>query len=93
MPPPFSPSFLTSAQSRGVEIELRVEIGFKLYTIFEITQWRAGSMVLLDKKSNTLLNIYANDQLVGKGKVVEVSGLFAIKLVEIIKPKATAESD
>ncbi len=83
--------FSTADQNRGVEVELRVELGSKRYTLTEITSWQAGTMVLLDKKIGTPLDIYANEQHIGKGRAINRGGRIAVEITELIQPQTAVE--
>ena len=50
-------------------------------------EYDAGSVIELDKLSNEPINIYVDDILIAKGKVVAVDDSYGVKIVEIVENK------
>ena len=84
-------SFPWGEIGRG-EVELSVELGAKRYKLAEISRWRAGTLILLGKEAGSPLNIYANNQHIGRGRAVEIGSRFGVQITELFAPSSVEEN-
>lgn len=68
-------------------LQVRVEAGQRQLSPGELLQLKKGSLLILDKYSHEPLELYINDQLIGRGEPVLIGNKVGIKLSEISVPK------
>jgi flagellar motor switch protein FliM len=66
-----------------IEVQLRVELGTRNTTLKEIQEMGEGSILELDKLAGDPVDIYANNQFVGRGEVVVIDENFGIRVTEV----------
>lgn len=74
-----------------VEVLLCAELGKAKISLQDAIEYDTGSIITLDKLSNDPVNIYVNDILIAKGKIVAVEDTYGIKIVELIENKKPEE--
>ncbi len=68
----------------NVIVRLSVELGTCQIPMREVMQLSVGSVVRLDKPTNTPVDLFVNNTLVARGEVVAVEDRFAIKITELL---------
>ena len=68
----------------NVIVRLSVELGTCQIPMREVMQLNVGSVVRLDKPTNTPVDLFVNNTLVARGEVVAVEDRFAIKITELL---------
>ncbi len=68
----------------NVEVKLTAELGKTKMHLRDIIEYDSGSVIMLDKTSNDPVDIYVNDILIAKGKIVAIEDTYGIKIVEIM---------
>lgn len=69
----------------NVEVTLCAELGRASLQLKDAIEYDKGSIIMLDKVENEPINIYVDDILIAKGKIVAVEDSYGIKVVEIIE--------
>jgi flagellar motor switch protein FliN/FliY len=72
----------------NVVVKLSVELGSCQMPMRDVMQLSVGSVVPLDKPTDTPVDLYVNNTLVARGEVVAVENRFAIKITELFGAKA-----
>ena len=67
------------------EIELRVVIGQTRMEIKDVLKLSEGSIVELEKYHNEPVDIYVNNILYAKGRVVSVDDNFGVRITHIVR--------
>ena len=70
-----------------VEVMLCAELGKAKISLQDAIEYDAGSIITLDKLSNDPVNVYVDDILIARGKIVAVEDTYGIKIEEIIENK------
>ena len=68
----------------NVIVRLSVELGTCQIPMREVMQLNIGSVVRLDKPTNTPVDLFVNNTLIARGEVVAVEDRFAIKITELL---------
>jgi len=68
----------------NVVVRLSVELGSCQIPMRDVMQLSIGSVVRLDKPTNTPVDLFVNSTLVARGEVVAVEDRFAIKVTELL---------
>lgn len=71
----------------NVEVTLCAELGKAKLPLKDIIEYDKGSIITLDKVEDEAIDIYVNDILIAKGKIVAIEDSYGIKIVEIIENK------
>ena len=71
----------------NVEVTLCAELGKTKLPLKDIIEYDKGSIIPLDKVEDEAVDIYVNDILIAKGKIVAIEDSYGIKIVEIIENK------
>ena len=80
-------NFRNISKVANVEVTLCAELGRAKLLLKDAIEYDAGSIVVLDKVNDEPINIYVNDILIAKGKIVAIEDTYGIKIVEIIENK------
>lgn len=75
------------AKVANVEVTLSAELGKAKLQLQDVIEYDTGSIITLDKTSNDPINIYVDDILIAKGKIVAIEDTYGIKIVEIVENK------
>lgn len=79
--------FRNISKVANVEVTLCAELGRAKLLLKDAIEYDAGSIITLDKINNEPVNIYVDDILIAKGKIVAIEDSYGIKIVEIIENK------
>ncbi|WOJ93310.1 flagellar motor switch protein FliN [Congregibacter variabilis] len=69
-----------------VQVTLSVEIGRTKLPIKDLLALNQGSIVSLDRGVKEPLDLMVNGTLIARGEVVESSGQFGLRLVDVVSP-------
>ena len=75
------------AKVANVEVNLYAELGRAKLQLKDAIEYDTGSIITLDKTTTDPIDIYVNDILIAKGKIVAIEDTYGIKIVEIIENK------
>lgn len=73
------------AKVANVEVTLCAELGRAKLQLRDAIEYDTDSIVVLDKTENDPINIYVDDILIAKGKIVAIEDSYGIKIVEIVE--------
>lgn len=73
------------AKVANVEVTLCAELGRSKLQLKDIIEYDSGSIITLDKNVNDPVDIFVNDILIARGKIVAIEDTYGIKIVEIIE--------
>ncbi|MGD1019075.1 MAG: flagellar motor switch protein FliN [Verrucomicrobiia bacterium] len=71
-----------------VGVKVSVELGSCQMPMRDVLQLAAGSIVQLDKASETPVDLYVSGKLFARGEVVVVEGRVGMRVTELIGAKA-----
>jgi flagellar motor switch protein FliN/FliY len=71
-----------------VPLRLSVEIGSANLPVRDVLALTKGSVVELDRMSGEPADVYANDRLIARGEVSVADQRVAIRITELVGPKA-----
>lgn len=75
------------AKVANVEVNLCAELGRAKLQLKDAIEYDTGSIITLDKNSNDPIDIFVNDILIARGKIVAIEDTYGIKIVEIVENK------
>ena len=75
------------AKVANVEVTLCAELGRTKLSLKDAIEYDAGSIITLDRINNEPINVYVDDILIAKGKIVAIEDTYGIKIVEIVENK------
>ena len=75
------------AKVANVEVTMYAELGRAKIQLKDAIEYDAGSIITLDKTSNDPIDIFVNDILIARGKIVAIEDTYGIKIVEIVENK------
>lgn len=67
-----------------VPVSLSVELGRCQMPMRNVLQLEEGSIVKLEKKADTPVDLFVNNKRIGQGEVVVVDNQFGIKITKIL---------
>ncbi|MBQ8848317.1 MAG: FliM/FliN family flagellar motor switch protein [Candidatus Gastranaerophilales bacterium] len=76
------------AKVANVEVTLCAELGRAKLSLKDAIEYDSGSIITLDKINNEPINVYVDDILIAKGKIVAIEDTYGIKIVEIVENKS-----
>jgi len=79
--------FRNISKVANVEVTLCAELGRAKILLKDAIEYDTGSIITLDKINNEPINIYVDDILIAKGKIVAIEDSYGIKIVEIVENK------
>lgn len=77
--------FNNIAKVANVEVKLSAELGRAKLNLRDAIEYDTGSIIMLDKTNNEPVNIFVNDILIAKGKIVAIEDTYGVKIVEIVE--------
>ncbi len=80
-------NFKNISKVKNVEVTLCAELGRAKVSLRDAIEYDEGSVVMLDKFEDEPVNIYVDDILIAKAKIVAIEDTYGIKIVEIIENK------
>ena len=75
------------AKVADVQVTLCAELGRSKLLLKDAIEYDTGSIITLDKINNEPINVYVDDILIAKAKIVAIEDTYGIKIVEIIENK------
>ena len=69
----------------NVEVTLCAELGRAKLQLKDAIEYDTGSIITLDKTTTDPIDIFVDDILIAKGKIVAIEDTYGIKIVEIIE--------
>lgn len=75
------------AKVANVEVTMCAELGRAKIQLKDAIEYDTGSIITLDKANNDPIDIFVNDILIAKGKIVAIEDTYGIKIVEIVENK------
>ena len=73
------------AKVANVEVTLCAELGRAKLQLKDAIEYDTGSIITLDKTTTDPIDIFVDDILIAKGKIVAIEDTYGIKIVEIIE--------
>ena len=81
----FSNAYLQQLEALGdLELDVCIELGQTRMRLQDVAMLRRGSVVVLDRHVDDLINVLVNGQRVARGRLLVVDGRFAVQLVEFV---------
>ncbi len=80
-----SKSFKNMAKVANVEVNLHAELGRAKLTLKNTIEYDTGSVIPLEKNCDDLIDIFVDDILIARGKIVAIEDYYGVKVVEIIE--------
>ena len=77
--------FRNISKVANVEVKLCAELGKTKLLLKDAIEYDSGSIIPLDRNENEPIDIYVDDILIAKGKIVAIEDSYGIKIVEIIE--------
>ena len=74
-----------------VLLDLTVELGRVDLSIRELIDLKKGSVIELEKLAGEALDLYANNNLVGRGEGVVVNDKFGVRVTQVTSPEGINE--
>lgn len=68
----------------NIELEVRIELGKTTMLLSEVARLRPGSVVILDKHVDELVNILVNGKAIARGKLLVADGSFCVQIAEFL---------
>ena len=68
----------------NLELEVRIELGQTTMLLSEVANLTPGSVVILDKHVNDLVNVLVNGKAVARGELLIVDGCFSVRITEFL---------
>ncbi|MBR5303618.1 MAG: FliM/FliN family flagellar motor switch protein [Candidatus Gastranaerophilales bacterium] len=79
------------AKVANVEVTMCAELGRAKIQLKDAIEYDTGSIITLDKTNNDPIDIFVDDILIAKGKIVAIEDSYGIKIVEIIENNKNLE--
>lgn len=70
-----------------VQVTLCAELGRTKLPLKDIIEYDSGSIITLDKTTTSPVDVYVDDILIARGKIVAIEDTYGIKIVEIVEQK------
>ncbi len=80
-------NFKNISKVGNVEVTLCAELGKAKITLKDAIEYDEGSIVVLDKLEDEPVDVYVDDILIARAKIVAIEDTYGIKIVEIIENK------
>ena len=75
------------AKVANVEVTLSAELGRSKLQLKDAIEYDEGSIIALDKTTTDAVDIFVDDILIARGKVVAIEDTYGVKIVEIVENK------
>lgn len=69
----------------NVEVFMRAELGKTTISLKNAMEYDEGSIIMLDNLTQDPVDIYVDDILIAKGKIIAIEDTYGIKIVEIVE--------
>ena len=73
------------AKVANVEVTLCAELGRSKIQLKDAIEYDKGSIITLDKLSSDSVDVFVDDILIARGKIVAIEDTYGIKIVEIVE--------
>ena len=80
------------AKVANVQVSLCAELGRAKIQLKDAIEYDTGSIITLDKTASDPIDIFVNDILIARGKIVAIEDSYGIKIVEIIENQKELEN-
>lgn len=80
------------AKVANVQVSLCAELGRAKLQLKDAIEYDTGSIITLDKTASDPIDIFVNDILIARGKIVAIEDSYGIKIVEIIENQKELEN-
>jgi len=81
------------AKVANVQVSLCAELGRAKLQLKDAIEYDTGSIIALDKTTSDPIDIFVNDILIARGKIVAIEDSYGIKIVEIIEAQKELEDN
>ena len=81
-------NFDNIAKVAKVEVTLSAELGRAKLNLKDLIEYDTGSIIALDKTVNDSVDVFVDDILIARGKIVAIEDTYGIKIVEIVENKS-----
>jgi flagellar motor switch protein FliN/FliY len=71
---------------KDIQVDLRARLGEARMSVDELLALRTGSIVKLDAKLNSPVELRLNGSVVARGEIVAVGDQFGLRIIEIARP-------
>ena len=71
----------------NVEVKLSAILGRTKLSLRDAVEFDSGSVIMLDKPNSEPVDIFVNDVLIARGKIVAIEDTYGVKIVEIVDNK------
>jgi flagellar motor switch protein FliN len=68
---------------RDVEVQITIEIGRTRRRIAEVLRFQPGQTIELSKSAGEPVDIYVNDQLLGRGEVIVLGDRYGVRITDL----------
>ena len=75
------------AKVANVEVVLSAELGRTKLQLKDAIEYDEGSIITLNKVSSDPVDIFVDDILIARGKIVAIEDTYGVKIVEIVENK------
>jgi flagellar motor switch/type III secretory pathway protein FliN len=65
-------------------VDLRIELGRTCIRHDDVSNLRSGALVPLDNPAGDFVDLYADGQLVARGEVLAINGVFGVRVVKLL---------
>lgn len=80
-------NFENISKVKNVSVALYAELGKTKLSLKDIIEYDEGSVITLDKLADEPVDIFVDDILIAKAKIVALEDSYGVKIVEIAKNK------
>lgn len=70
----------------GIKVRLQVRVGESEMTVGELMQARQNEVLVLDRNVDAAVDLLLEGQVVARGELVAVDGVFAVRITELPLP-------
>ena len=81
------------AKVANVQVTMCAELGRAKIQLKDAIEYDTCSIITLDKTNNDPIDIFVNDILIAKGKIVAIEDSYGIKIIEIIENKTLEKTN
>ena len=71
----------------NVEVKISAILGRTKLSLRDVVEFDSGSVIMLDKPQSEPVDIFVNDVLIARGKIVAIEDTYGVKIVEIVDNK------
>ena len=78
---------------KNVKVRLYAELGKTTISLKDAIEYDSGSVIDLNKMEDETVDVYVDDILIAKAKIVAIEDSYGIKIVEIMDYKKEQQED